>query len=314
MDLGPLSEALARDALWVVFANVLVQQLGFPVPAVPTLLVAGSLAATPSAAGKLLAAAIVASLLADWVWYGAGRAYGYRVLARLCKLSLNPASCVSQTEARFSRWGVWSLIVAKFVPGFSTVAPPIAGALRLPLPAFLLAAGSGAALWAGAALAAGWLLRGELPRLLDRLSGHADLVLVALLAALALWLAGKRWQQYRFARAAAIPHIAADELVAAMASATPPLLIDLRKPSLIAEAGPITGATVADHEHLAAAVGAWPRQAPIVTLCACPEDAGAVQAASTLRKLGYTSVRPLKGGFSAWRAAQAAISSLPDAR
>lgn len=108
MDLAQLTDALQRDAAWVVFLNVLLQQLGLPVPAVPTLLLAGSLAASPLHGMQLLAAAVLASVLADWVWYLAGRSFGYRVLAGLCRLSINPGSCVSATEARFTRWGAWS--------------------------------------------------------------------------------------------------------------------------------------------------------------------------------------------------------------
>ena len=162
MELAQISESLQRDAVWVVFLNVLLQQAGLPVPAVPTLLLAGSLWERPRGnSPSVLAAAIVASVVADWMWYLAGRAFGYRVLSGLCKLSINPGSCVSQTEARFVRWGLGSLVFAKFIPGFSTVAPPIAGSLRMRLPGFLLAAATGAALWAGLSLGAGWLLRNE---------------------------------------------------------------------------------------------------------------------------------------------------------
>ena len=146
MDLPSLSQALQRDAVAIVFLNVLLQQLGLPVPAVPTLLLAGSMAAAPGQVGKMLAAAVFASVIADWVWYQAGKRYGYRVLAGLCRLSINPASCVNQTESRFIRWGMPSLVIAKFIPGFSTVAPPIAGALRMHQAGFLLAAGAGGAL------------------------------------------------------------------------------------------------------------------------------------------------------------------------
>jgi len=144
IDISQIGESLRQDAVTVVFVNVLLQQLGLPVPAVPTLLLAGSLAAAPGSLGTLLAAAVAASVLADWLWYGLGQRFGYRVLAGLCQLSINPSSCVSQTEARFLRWGVSSLVVAKFIPGFSTVAPPIAGALRMSLAGFLLAAAAGA--------------------------------------------------------------------------------------------------------------------------------------------------------------------------
>ncbi|UCV20587.1 VTT domain-containing protein [Ferribacterium limneticum] len=302
MEISQLSEALQRDAVWVVFLNVLLQQIGLPVPAVPTLLLAGSLIVGSGQFASVLAAAIVASVLADWVWYLAGRAFGYRVLAGLCKLSINPASCVSQTESRFVRWGLGSLVFAKFIPGFSTVAPPIAGSLRMRLPGFLLAAATGAALWAGLALGAGWLLRNEVSAAIAALDQHTGSALVLLAAMISLWLGWKLWQKYRFRQLSAVPHITPLELIAAMEGEQPPLVLDLRGQSMIAETGPIAGATVAEHDLLLDAVGEWPKDRPIVTLCACPEDAGAIQAARRLLDAGYISVRPLKGGYEAWLA------------
>lgn len=303
MDLAQISESLQRDAVWVVFLNVLAQQAGLPVPAVPTLLLAGSLALSPGHLTKLLAVAMLASVIADWMWYLAGRAFGYRVLAGLCRLSINPGSCVSQTEARFVRWGLGSLVLAKFIPGFSTVAPPIAGALRMPLPGFLLAAALGAALWAGLALAAGWILRSQVQAAIGLLDQHAGGVLLAAAGVVLVWLGWKLWQKYRFRQLSVVPHITPGELLAAMASGQPPLLLDLRGPAMLAESGPISGATVAAHDRLREAVGAWPKHLPIVTLCNCPEDAGAILAAHQLLKAGYLSVRPLQGGYAAWRAA-----------
>lgn len=303
MEITQISQSLQQDAIWVVFLNVLLQQIGLPVPVMPTLLLAGSLAATPSQLGKVLAAAIVASVVADWIWYVAGRTFGYRVLAGLCKLSVNPGSCVSQTEARFVRWGLGSLVVAKFIPGFSTVAPPIAGALRMGLPGFVLAAASGAMLWAGLALGAGWILRTEVRSAIDVLDQHAGSALIAAGGLAVVWLAWKLWQKYRFRQLSTVPHITPGELVAAMESEQPPLLLDLRGQSMVAETGPIAGATIAEHDRLLDAVGHWPKHQPIVTLCNCPEDAGAIQAAHRLLKAGYLSVRPLQGGYEAWRAA-----------
>ncbi len=303
MEISQISESLQRDAAWVVFLNVLLQQAGLPVPAVPTLLLAGSLAVSSGHLAGMLAAAIAASVLADWMWYLAGRVFGYRVLSGLCRLSINPGSCVSQTEARFVRWGVGSLVVAKFIPGFSTVAPPIAGSLRMALPAFLLAAAAGAALWAGFALAAGWLLRHEVQALIGALDKHSGRALIVVAGIIAVWLGWKLWQKYRFRQLAAVPHIMPDELLAAMESPHPLLVLDLRGRSMVAETGPIAGTTVAEHDRLLDAVGSWPRSQPIVTLCACPEDAGAIQAARRLLDAGYLSVRPLKGGYEAWLAA-----------
>uniref|UniRef100_Q47G93 DedA n=1 Tax=Dechloromonas aromatica (strain RCB) TaxID=159087 RepID=Q47G93_DECAR len=302
MEISQLGEALQRDAVWVVFLNVLLQQIGLPVPAVPTLLLAGSLIVGSWQFASVLAAAIVASVLADWVWYLAGRAFGYRVLAGLCKLSINPGSCVSQTEARFVRWGLGSLVFAKFVPGFSTVAPPIAGSLRMGLPGFLLAAATGAALWAGLGLGTGWLLRKEVHRAIEALDQNSGSLLGLIAGTIALWLGWKLWQKYRFRQLSAVPHITPVELMAAMETDQPPLVLDLRGHSMVAETGPITGATVAEHDRLLDAVGEWPKNLPIVTLCACPEDAGAIQAARQLLNAGFLSVRPLKGGYEAWLA------------
>jgi rhodanese-related sulfurtransferase len=233
----------------------------------------------------------------------AARRRGYRALAGLCKLSINPASCVSQTEARFIRWGLSSIVVAKFVPGFSTVAPPIAGALRMHLPGFLMAAGAGACLWAGLALGAGWLLKDEVQAAIGALDRHTGTALAVVLPLIGAWLGWKLWQKYRFRRSSTVPHITPDELIEALRSQQPPLILDLRGATMIAETDAVPGAKVAEHDRLDDAVGDWPRSRPIVTLCACPEDAGAIAAARHLLDDGYLSVRVLQGGYDAWLAA-----------
>jgi membrane protein DedA with SNARE-associated domain/rhodanese-related sulfurtransferase len=309
MDINQISQTIREDAVTVVFVNVLLQQIGLPVPAVPTLLLAGSLAATPGSLGQILAAAVVASVIADWIWYLTGKLFGYRVLAGLCKLSINPSSCISLTEARFIRWGVSSLVVAKFIPGFSTVAPPIAGAMRMNPLGFLLAAAIGSALWAGLALGAGWLLQDAVQSVIALLDRHASRVLLLVLLLLGSGIGWKLWQKYRFRQFSALPHITPDELIAALAGNEPPLVLDLRSATMIAETGPIDGTRVAEHDWLLEAVGDWPKDRPIVTLCACPEDAGAVQAARQLQQAGYASAKPLKGGYEAWLATRAQRTS-----
>lgn len=305
MDLQDLTRTLQRDAVPIVFMNVLLQQLGLPVPAVPTMLLAGSLAASAGTMGRILAAALVASVFADWIWYHAGRRYGYRVLSGLCRLSINPASCVSLTEARFMRWGLPSLVLAKFIPGFSTVAPPIAGALRMNQAGFLLAAGAGGTLWAGLALGTGWVLKDAVHSLIAFLDRHTGTAIAAVLLLASAWLGWKVWQKHRFNRLALLPRISPQELVAAMHSQPAPLVLDLRSAAMIAETGPVPGARVARHDDLAQVAGDWPLDQPVVTLCACPGDAGAIQAARRLQEMGYLSVRPLQGGYEAWSAAYA---------
>lgn len=303
MDLIALSDGLRQNAPTIVFVNVLLQQLGLPLPALPTLLLAASLAATPGALVPMLAVATLASVGADLLWYAAGRLFGYRVLAGLCKVSINPSSCVHMTEARFMRWGVWSLVVAKFVPGFSTVAPPIAGSLHMSLRRFIVAAAVGAALWAGAALTAGWVLRDAAPDAVATLDQHSGSAMLLLLSAAALWLGWKLWQRQRFQRLRNCAHITVDELLEQFSGARPPLLLDLRNHAMIAEVGEIAGAVATDTAGVLQAVAGWPKDQPIVTLCACPQDAAAIAAATLLRDHGYLAVRPLRGGWEAWRTA-----------
>lgn len=299
MNITELTESIQHNAVWVVFANVLLQQLGLPIPAVPTLLLAGSLALSYGFAGKILAAAILASVVADWIWYFAGRAYGYSLLVGLCKLSINPGMCVTSAESMFTRWGPWSLVVAKFVPGFSTVGPPIAGSMRLPLPTFMLAAAIGAGLWAGAALLAGWIFRAEVHLMIEVLGNQGLTMLGIALLTIAIWLAWKLWQRQRFERLARIPHINAVQLRAVFDSGVPLLLLDLRGESAVAVEGEIDRAMQVQRKDLHDAVRQWPKQDAIVTFCGCPQDATAVEAAHALMKAGFTSVRPLKGGYAA---------------
>ncbi|MCK7582728.1 MAG: hypothetical protein MZV65_48990 [Chromatiales bacterium] len=117
-------EELLRHGVALVGLNVFLQQLGLPIPSVPTMMVAAALAVDGriSAAG-VFAVAVAASVVADSLWFWAGRRYGYPVLRLLCRMSLSPDACVRQTEGIFERWGFYSLVVSKFVPGFSTVAP-----------------------------------------------------------------------------------------------------------------------------------------------------------------------------------------------
>ncbi len=215
----------------LIFLNVLLEQLGAPVPAVPALIVAGAL----SRDGKLsstqvLLAAIFASLIADYLWFRLGRRFGYRILRTLCRISLSPDSCVRETEARFERWGLKSLLIAKFVPGFSTVAPPLAGASGSSTLAFLTYDGIGALLWAGSAVAAGRAFHHAIDRVLaglENLGGWALLVVGSLLA-LAI---GLKWaQRAHFIKQLRLARIEPHELKEMIDRGDFPIVLDVRSP------------------------------------------------------------------------------------
>ena len=215
----------------LIFINVLLEQLGAPVPAIPTLIVAGAL----SRDGKLsstsvLLAAILASLIADYIWFLLGRRFGYRILRTLCRISLSPDSCVRDTEARFERWGLKSLLIAKFIPGFSTVAPPLAGAGGKSTLAFLMYDGIGALIWAGSAVAAGRAFHRAIDRLLaalENLGGWAIIIVVSLLALVIL----VKWtQRVRFIKQLRTSRIQPNELKAMFDRGELPVVLDVRTP------------------------------------------------------------------------------------
>ena len=134
----------------LLFGWVLVEQLGIPLPAAPVLLAAGALSAEHEISFALaLLAGMIAALVADTTWFLVGRRYGHYMLRILCKLSLEPSSCVRTTQNSFGRRRAVTLMIAKFVPGLATLAPPVAGQNGMAFGPFLLFDGIGSLLWVG---------------------------------------------------------------------------------------------------------------------------------------------------------------------
>lgn len=220
---------LAQYGLLLVFANVLLAQVGLPLPAVPTLIVAGALVhdgQLPLA--PVLLVAVAASLIGDLPWYAAGRVAGYRVLRVLCRVSIEPDSCVKQTETIYERWGAPSLLVAKFIPGFSTVAPPVAGAMRLGLSSFLIYSGVGALLWAGVAVALGMIFQTQVDSVIRWLSEKGTTAVLILAIAAILYIAFKWAERYWFIRMMRMARVTAHELKALMQGNAPVIILDAR--------------------------------------------------------------------------------------
>jgi membrane protein DedA with SNARE-associated domain len=230
--LPDLSSFVLRHPQAVLFAVVLAEQVGLPVPALPFLLGAGALAGM----GRMelvpaLALVVCASLVGDLAWYEAGRRRGRGILNLLCRISLEPDSCVRRTEDSFSRYGARTLLVAKFVPGLNTVTPPMAGIVRMPVGRFVLLDGAGALLWGGTGLAVGYVFSGEIDRItqaLGRLGGSASAVAAALLLG---WLAWKYVERRRFLRELTVARISPEELRAKLAAGEQVVVVDLRHPN-----------------------------------------------------------------------------------
>jgi membrane protein DedA with SNARE-associated domain/rhodanese-related sulfurtransferase len=293
---------VTQYGLALVFVNVLVEQLGLPVPAVPTLVVAGALAAQGQfSVTAVFVLAFAACTVGDGVWYAAGRAWGRRVLRLLCRVSLSPDACVRQSEYRFERWGALTLVLAKFIPGLSAVAPPLAGAMRLAPGTFLLWNSLGVALWVGTAVGAGLLLHEQINDLLVRLEGLGTIALGTLAALLAGYVALKWWERRRFYKMLRIARIGVDELRRLMHAAERPVIVDVRSPSVRAlDPRYIPGALVMELDEVEQRLDQLPPDRDVVFYCTCPNEASAAAVAKRLIGLGYVRVRPLAGGLDAW--------------
>jgi membrane protein DedA with SNARE-associated domain/rhodanese-related sulfurtransferase len=252
--------------------------------------------------------AVLACLAADCGWYWVGERYGIRVLKALCKISLEPDSCVSQTQTRFERWGINSLVIAKFIPGLAIIAPPMAGALRVGWLRFVFLSGCAAFLWVGVGLGAGVLFRHQIERLLERLSQFGSIAGVGIAILLACYIAYKWWERRRFYRMLRMARISVGDLYALIQAGASPLIIDVRSITARAlEPRWIPGALHVPLQDVARHLKELPRDRDIILYCTCPSEASAARVAKILMNHGFKRVRPLYGGLEAWVAAGYAV-------
>ena len=292
----------------ILFLWVLVEQLGLPIPSVPVVLTAGTLSATHrvSLAGSLTAV-LLACLLADSTWYLLGRRYGNAVLKLLCRLSFEAATCVTKTEGYFTRRGPVTLLFAKFVPGLSTVAAPIAGQTGMRYPRFVAYDLAGSLIWALAYLLAGRFF-GDLAlrsqRFFSILGHFAVVIFVCMVLGLMLY---KVWKQRQFLTSVRELRLEPDELLAMIETADrqgniPPFIIDLRHPldylpdpRVLPHTVRVSPAELRAHQTL------LPRDRDVILYCTCPSEETSAKVALELHKFGINRVRPLRGGFERWR-------------
>jgi membrane protein DedA with SNARE-associated domain/rhodanese-related sulfurtransferase len=306
---------ITEYGLLIVTANVFVDQLGLPVPAMPTLILAGAIATGALGVAPLFAAAVVACIVPDTVWFLLGRRYGMRVLKTLCRISLEPDSCVSQTQSRFERWGINSLVIAKFVPGLAIIAPPLAGALRIGWPRFLGLSAIGGAIWVGSGLAAGMLFKTQIQSVLVHLDRIGSITGTVVAAALMGYVLYKWWERRRFYRELRMARISVAELSALMEAGEQPIVVDVRSPTArTLEPRWIPGAIHVPVDDVGRHIAELPRDRKIVVYCTCPSEASAARVAKALINHGFKEVRPLYGGLDAWIEAGYAVDGAQEPR
>jgi len=308
-----LDSLATQGALVLMVANVFLNQLGIPVPAIPTLLVAGAVAAGHPWWGlEMLLGASAACVLTDAIWYVAGRRYGNSVMKFLCRISLTPDSCVSDTLLRFDRWGTKALVFAKFVPGLALVAPPLAGAMRMRWLTFLGLTSLAGGVWAGLYIGVGALLRPQVDWLLPRIAEVGATAAGVIGVLLTGYVGFKWWERRRFLATLRMQRIGVHELHGLMAAEQAPVVIDVRSQGA-SQLQPtrIPGALLVPLQHVEAKLGALTRDREVVVYCTCPNEASAARVARTLMNHGFTRVRPLHGGLDAWIEAGYEIETLP---
>jgi membrane protein DedA with SNARE-associated domain/rhodanese-related sulfurtransferase len=295
-------------AYLILFLWVLVEQLGVPVPSIPVLLTAGTLTATHKIHHSYaLLAVLAACMISDSMWYALGRRYGASVLKLLCRLSLEATTCVSKTEGYFSRRGPVTLLFSKFVPGLSTVAPPIAGQIGMPYSRFFIWDLAGSIVWAEAFLLTGRFF-GDLAQKSTRFFHWLGHFAFAIFVIMVLGLMAHRiLKQRKFLQQVRELRLEPEELKAMMDLATAqgnkaPFIIDLRHPlDYLPDPRVLPGAMRIGPNEIRQHSEIIPRDRDVVLYCTCPNEETSAKLALQLHKLGIYRVRPLRGGFEGWK-------------
>jgi membrane protein DedA with SNARE-associated domain/rhodanese-related sulfurtransferase len=300
------TQFLIDHGLPLVFGVVFLEQMGLPLPAPPVLLAAGALAATGEFNLPIgLTVTVVACLLGDAFWFYLGRHRGSQVLNLLCRISLEPDSCVRRTQNVFTRYGLRGVLVAKFVPGLSTIAPPLAGMTGVKSGRFLLVDGLGSVIYGGCFLLLGYFFSNQIERILAALGSVGSGALWFIAGALALYIGYKYWQRQRLLRELRMARITVEELRRRQEAGEEVIILDLRsKTELELDPTLIRGARHFAMDQIENQQNALPRDREIIVYCSCPNEVSSARVALALQRRGFQRVRPLLGGIAAWREQQ----------
>lgn len=296
-------ELFLQYGYWILFGWVLVEQLGAPLPSSPILLTAGALTATHEMSLEgIILAAMAGSAISDSIWFRLGGRYGSSVTRWLCKYSLEAASCVRKTEDMLMRRGSVSLLLAKFIPGLNTLAPPLAGQSKMKYRIFLLYDMAGAFLWVATFVLAGRFFGNAIRRsaeLLHWLERSSVVLVVLVVIGILIY---RVVRQRVFLRKINTMRIGPDELKAMMDRGESLYIVDLRHPlDILPDPRILPGAVRLLPNELITRNAEIPRDRDIVLYCTCPSEATSAKVAMTMRRFGIERVRPLRGGFDGWK-------------
>jgi membrane protein DedA with SNARE-associated domain len=261
------AEFVIRHGYAVLFFWVLAEQGALPIPSIPLLLVCGALArAGHLGAVPILLYGLLACLIADSVWFQIGRSRGAKILGFLCRVALEPDSCVRQTKSGFVKYGVRFLLVSKFVPGMNALAAPLAGSSRVRWGQFLLFDALGAAFWISSWVSAGYIFSDQLEAVGDVVGRAGFRLFWSIVAVTCGWIAWKYFQRKRFFKKLAIARIPPSELQRMLDAGEPVVVIDVRGGLTLDEA-PIPGTLRIPLSELSERYKEIPRDRDVILFC-----------------------------------------------
>jgi membrane protein DedA with SNARE-associated domain/rhodanese-related sulfurtransferase len=310
------TSAIAQHGYVILTALVFLDALGLPVPAAVALLVAGALAARGVLQLQyLLGVSVLAMLAGDTLLYLLGRYTGWWLLGVLCRISLNPESCILRSADSFYRRGRQLLVYSKFLPGINTMAPPLAGSMNMGLAQFLILDLAGTVLYVGAYFAVGFLFSNALGSMVQgyqaagRILGAIIIALIAAYLLYLLWL----WLKQR-----GLPPVTlADPTEAERASQGGAVIYDVRSHGYFdPKATRIRGSRRLDPNALNQPDTPLPGEQAIYLYCTCARQATSARVARELQvKLKGKALRiaVIRGGLRAWTRAGLPVEPVPPA-
>jgi len=296
-----VQEIIRHGYLWL-FLLALLERIGLPLLLTPVMIAAGAVAGLGDMSlTAIIVLTVIASELGDWLWYELGRSRGASVLRILCKISLEPDSCVRKSENAFALHTTTALIYSKFLPGIGHLGSPIAGLSGMSRRRFLIVNAVGSLIWAACFALVGYIPARKLP--IDvMLVTAAGWILVVLLLALIGNVVWKYIQRQRFIRSLRVSRMMVDELKATLDRGERPFIVDLRHAlEFVVDPRTVPTAVRISPDELPARNAEIPRDREVVLYCTCPSEATSAKVAMDLKKIGITRVRPLAGGLKAWQ-------------
>ncbi len=240
--------------------------------------------------------------MADAIWFYLGRFRGAQVLNLLCRISLEPDSCVRRTQNAFTRYGWRGIIVAKFIPGLSTMAPPVAGMSGINAARFLFIDAIGSSLYGACFIYLGYFFSSQIQQIETAISGIGGNAFLLLIGVVAAYIGYRYWQRQRLLGELRTARVTVAEVRQKQEAGEQLVILDLRSSvELQNDPALIHGAIHLSVEDIQARRYEIPRDRDVIVYCSCPNEVTSARMALLLRRQGFTRVRPLLGGIDAWR-------------